>query len=74
MTAIGPNTIHGPGWQLAVPVLACTVCGSADLIAIAPGTENERAADLFVVEQGEPSRAWCAAHWPFRVCVAAVSA
>lgn len=39
-------------------------CGSPDIVAIAPGDEPERAADLFIVARGEPARCWCAACWP----------
>lgn len=44
----------------------CTVCGAADLVAIAPGREGDDFADLFAVDRGEPVRAWCAECWPSR--------
>ena len=65
MSIIGPSTIHGPSWSTDVPSLVCG-CGSPDIIAVAPGTEPATACDLFVVQRGQGSRAWCAACWPWR--------
>lgn len=45
--------------------LRCTVCDASEIVAVKPGTEPDRALDLFVVERGEPMVAWCSAHWPW---------
>ena len=38
-------------------------CGSADLIAVAPGGDPETVAGI-VVDRGELVRCWCVACWP----------
>jgi hypothetical protein len=38
-------------------------CGSAEIMAIAPGTDDPMVFDLFRENRGEPGRAWCAACW-----------
>ena len=53
-----------PDWiGLALPTLRCA-CGSAVIVAAAPGAEQERALGLFAVDVGAPMRAWCWECWP----------
>lgn len=53
-----------PDWiGLALPTLRCA-CGSGTIVAAAPGSEPERALDLFATDAGAPMRAWCWEHWP----------
>lgn len=47
-------------------VLACDLCGSANVVAIKPGDYGEQAANLFMVTRYKPTRMWCAACWPCR--------
>lgn len=41
-------------------------CGSAELIAVAPGQQGERAPGGVMIRKPKPDRAWCAACWPWR--------
>ena len=38
-------------------------CGSAEIMAMAPGTEAPVVLDLFRENRGEPARAWCGSCW-----------
>ena len=60
-----------PAWiGVALPTLRCA-CGSADLVAVAPGREPDgadRPRDLFSApaanaDRGEPMRCWCWDCW-----------
>lgn len=54
--------------------LRCS-CGCADLIAIAPGDEEESVELLgtkLLIRVGMPLRAWCVSCWPCAVAVAEV--
>jgi hypothetical protein len=44
----------------------CTVCASPDVIAIQPGVEGERFADLFTVVRPVADVAWCERCWRAR--------
>lgn len=44
--------------------LRCTVCGAADVLAAAPGQEDEIAPGGIVIRRGVPVQAWCRACWP----------
>ena len=63
---VGRRHVIRPDWiGLALPTLRCA-CGSAVIVAAAPGAEPERALDLFAVGVGAPMRAWCWNCWPSR--------
>ena len=49
----------------------CTICTSPDVIAISPGQQGEKFADLFAVVRGIPDRAFCLACWTARFSVVA---
>lgn len=42
----------------------CIRCDSPDVIAIAPGCDDECAEIGIVVRPGVAARAWCLEHWP----------
>jgi hypothetical protein len=53
--------------------MACAVCGSDEVMAVAPGSEDETLAgvtgavrDRVVVTRGVAAKTWCAACWPWR--------
>ena len=49
--------------------MACVVCGSSEIAAVAPGSEDKIThadAGRFMVSRGTAARAWCAACWPWR--------
>lgn len=57
----GPGGSHfSPGFEAAF----CSVCGSPELIAIAPGSAPAVAPGGFAVATGQPSRQWCRSCWP----------
>ncbi len=57
----GPNGSHfSPGFEAAF----CSVCGSPELIAIAPGIAAAIAPGGFAVSAGQQSRQWCRSCWP----------
>jgi hypothetical protein len=48
-------------------IFLCEVCQSKDVVAVKPGCAPEIVGSLgFVIDRGEPSHAWCMAHWPCR--------
>jgi hypothetical protein len=46
--------------------MTCNDCGSAQVFAVAPGQEPERAGDLFTLSRGSLPQAWCEACWHSR--------
>lgn len=54
--------VFGAGGMKPIADLRCE-CGSSDICGVAPGSAEERAADLFTVSRGDPLRAWCAGCW-----------
>jgi len=48
-----------PGPVIRLAELRCAKCGAAEVVAVAPGSEDQRAADLFVLKRAAPVRAWC---------------
>ncbi len=62
---------------IRVPGLRCVECGSADLFAVSPGAEPQFAPLPLLgtpLDTGEPLRAWCCEHWPWRRMAAPVDA
>ena len=55
---------------MTVDTLRCD-CGSADLIAVAPGDAGERAPGKITTRRPKPDRCWCAKCWPWRKAGAA---
>jgi hypothetical protein len=49
-----------------VAALVCGDCAAADVFSVAPGSEPDRAGDLFMVSRGEPVRAFCLPCWSRR--------
>lgn len=44
--------------------LRCFGCGAADIIAVAPGLEDQATAG-FTYQRGQDVRGWCAECWPW---------
>lgn len=48
---------------MILPTFRCCVCGSADVLAVAPGDAAVEC-DLFTVRREVPMQAWCEEHHP----------
>lgn len=62
---IRASTAHADGegfWITTARPLECVACGSVDILALCPGTEDERLLGI-VVRRGVAVRAWCPVHW-----------
>lgn len=46
--------------------LACSTCGSDEVVAVKPGRAEERAEIGIVVVAERRDTAWCWQHWPCR--------
>lgn len=55
--------------MIRIADLRCATCGSAEVVCIAPGSEEIR--DLFLLVKQTPARAVCLEHWPVKAAVEA---